>query len=25
VLQRTDGSFSIVDGLPPAIELRVKY
>jgi WD40 repeat protein len=24
VLQRTDGSFSIVDGLPPAIELRVK-
>jgi hypothetical protein len=25
VLQRIDGSFSIVDGLPPAIELRVKY
>jgi hypothetical protein len=24
VLQRSDGSFSIVDGLPPAIELRVK-
>ncbi len=24
VLRRTDGSFSIVDGLPPAIELHVK-
>jgi hypothetical protein len=25
VLQRPDGSFSIVDGLPPAVNLRVQY